>query len=439
MSIVEFTSRAAIQKMELCQALREFIGAVDIRRSVGGHSLTVFVVRHRAAAAASGGSRFASLMILTPQKPIQFCRARRVRALRGVTKLCVSLVVTVLAFGDAALWSQQQAPPISVDVKMVSMLATVRDKRGHLVNTLTKDDFAVEQDGHPQVITYFTKESDLPLTLGLLVDTSMSQRRVLDQERSASHGFLDQVLREDKDKAFVIHFDYEVELLQDLTSSRKTLDASLDELGTPQFSQASGGGSGAGGNGGSGGARGSHGRGGGGTLLYDSVYLASNEIMKKQQGRKALIILTDGVDRGSKETLQDAIETAQRADTLVYTILFADKDGYGSGGGYGGGPGGGMGGGMGGGHHRYPEESRPDGKKILEQMSRETGGRFFEVSKKEPIAQIYTAIDEELRNQYGLGYVPDRADATLGYHKIRLTVKQKDATVQTREGYYLDR
>jgi VWFA-related protein len=356
-----------------------------------------------------------------------------------LTKFCVSLAVTVFAFGDAALWSQQQAPPISVDVRMVSMLATVRDKHGRLVNTLTKDDFAVEQDGHPQVITYFTKESDLPLTLGLLVDTSMSQRRVLDQERSASHDFLDQVLRENKDKAFVIHFDYEVELLQDLTSSRQKLDASLDELGTPQFSQASGG-SGPGGNGGSGGGRGSHGRGGGGTLLYDSVYLASNEIMKKQQGRKALIILTDGVDRGSKETLQDAIETAQRADTLVYTILFADKDGYGSGGGYGGGHGGGMGGGgMGGGHHRYPEETRPDGKKILEQMSRETGGRFFEVSKKEPIDQIYTAINEELRNQYGLGYVPDKADATLGYHKIRLTVKQKDATVQTREGYYVDR
>jgi VWFA-related protein len=381
-----------------------------------------------------------SLMRPTPQKPAQFCSEPRVRPSRASRKVCVSLAVTLFGFGDAALWSQQQAPPISVDVKMVSMLATVRDKHGHLVNTLTKDDFVVEQDGHPQIITYFTKESDLPLTLGLLVDTSMSQRRVLDQERSASHDFLDQVLREDKDKAFVIHFDYEVELLRDLTSSRKKLDASLDELGAPQFSQAGGSGSGGGGNGGSGGGRGSHGRGGGGTLLYDSVYLASNEIMKKQQGRKALIILTDGVDRGSKETLQDAIETAQRADTLVYTILFADKEGYGNGGGYGGGHGGGMGGGgMGGGHHRYPEESRPDGKKILEQMSRETGGRFFEVSKKEPIDQIYTAINEELRNQYGLGYVPDTTDATLGYHKIRLTVKQKDATVQTREGYYVDR
>jgi VWFA-related protein len=341
--------------------------------------------------------------------------------------------------------SQPQAPPISVDVKMVSLLASVRDKHGQLISTLTKDDFTVEQDGHAQTITYFAKESDLPLTLGLLVDTSMSQRRVLDQERAASHDFLDQVLPEDKDKAFVIHFDYQVELLQDLTSSRKKLDASLEELGEPEFSQASNsGGSGSSGSGGSGGGRGSHGHGGGGTLLYDSIYLASNEIMKKQQGRKAIIVLTDGVDRGSKETLLDAIATAQRADTLVYSILFADKEGYGNGGnggGYGGGHGGGMGGGGmgGGGHHRYPEESRPDGKKVLEQLSKETGGRFFEVTKKQPIDEIYTAINQELRNQYALGYVPEKTDATAGYHKLHVAVKQKDASVQTRQGYYLDR
>src|SRR6202044_3770740 len=109
-------------------------------------------------------------------------------------------------------------------------------------------------------------------------------------------------------------------------------------------------------------------------------------------------------------------ETAQRADTLLYSILFSDREEYGSGGGYGGGHGGG--GGMGGGHHRYPQESRPDGKKILEQMSRETGGRFFEVSKKQPIEQIYADRGEELRNQYGLGYVPDKADVAPGYHKI---------------------
>ena len=315
---------------------------------------------------------------------------------------------------------------------MVSMLATVRDKHGHLVSNLTKEDFVLEQDGHPQTITYFTRDSDLPLTLGLLVDTSMSQRRLLDQERDASHAFLDHVLRVDKDKAFIIHFDYEVELLQDLTSSRPKLETALDQIGAPEFSNSGDGSSGGGSSGR--GSRG-HGGGGGGTLLYDAIYLASNEITKKEQGRKALVVLTDGVDRGSKESLRDCVESAERADTLVYSILFADKESYGNHGGYGGGHMGGMGGG-GGGRHRYPEESRPDGKKILEQISRETGGRFFEVSKKEPIDQIYTEIDEELRNQYALGYTPDKPDATSGYHKIHLVTKQKDLVVQTREGYY---
>jgi len=321
---------------------------------------------------------------------------------------------------------------------MVKMLATVRDKKGQLINNLTKDDFAVEQDGHAQTITYFAQEANQPLTLGLLVDTSMSQRRVLDQERNASHTFIEQVLRDDKDKAFVIHFDHEVELLQDLTSSRQKLEASLEQLGAPEFSQTRGSDPDA-----DGGGHGSYGHHGGGTLLYDAVYLASHDLMQKQQGRKALIVLTDGVDRGSKESLQDAIETAQRADTLVYSILFADKDEYGNGG-YGGthmGHGGGMGGGGmgGGGRHRYPEESRPDGKKVLEQLSKETGGRFFEVTKKQSVGDIYDAINEELRNQYGIGYVPDKADATPGYHKIQLTVKQKDLIVQTRAGYYLGR
>jgi VWFA-related protein len=327
-----------------------------------------------------------------------------------------------------------------VNVAAVNLLATVRDKHGNLVRNLSKDDFSLEQDAKPQTITYFAKESDLPLTLGLLVDTSLSQRRVLDQERTASRSFLDHVLREDKDKAFLIHFDHEVELLQELTSSRQKLQAAIDQIHTPQFSQTnSNGGSGSGG---SGDGRGSRGHGhGGGTLLYDSIYLASDELMKKQQGRKALIILTDGVDRGSKESLTEALETAQRADTLIYCILFADKEeGHGNGGGFGG-PrmgGGGMGGGRGGGYPRRTEESRPDGKKVLEQLAKTSGGRFFEVSKKETIDKIYADLDEELRSQYVLGYSPDKPDATPGYHKLHLAVKQKDAQVQTRDGFYLD-
>ena len=326
-------------------------------------------------------------------------------------------------------------PRIAVEVKTVSVLATVRDKHGKTISNLTKDDFSLTEDGHPQPIDYFARESDLPLRLGLLVDTSLSQRRVLEQERSASYSFLDHLLRPDKDQAFVIHFDREVELLQEFTPSRPKLQAALQLLQTPEFDGGRGGGGGGqsggypgGGSSGGGGGRGR--RAGAGTLLYDAVYLAGDEIMGKQQGRKAVIILSDGVDHGSKESLSTAIEMAQRSDTVVYSILFKDDEGYGNS----------MArmGGMGGGGRRggrFPQEERPDGKKILQQISKETGGRLFEVSKKETIDKIYADIEDELRNQYSLGYAPDK-NAGPGYHKIQLTLKQKDLVVQARDGYY---
>jgi len=210
-----------------------------------------------------------------------------------------------------------------VDVKVVTLPVTVRDKHGQIVRNLTKDDFLLEEDGHPQSIRYFAQEANLPLTLGLLVDTSMSQRNVLDQERTASESFLDEMLTAAKDQAFLIHFDREVVLLQDLTSSRDKLQTALGSLQTPRSDRDSGGGGGSSPDPSPGRSPRMHG--GGGTLLYDAVFLASDELMKKQQGRKALIILSDGVDRGSKESLQSAIEAAQRADTVVYSILFADN------------------------------------------------------------------------------------------------------------------
>jgi VWFA-related protein len=344
----------------------------------------------------------------------------------------------------------ESTPPIAVNVKVVNVLATVRDKHEKIIPKLTQNDFTLEEDGKPVTIRYFANETNLPLTLGLLVDTSMSQRRVLDQERSASKTFLDQVLHE-KDTAFLIHFDKEVELLQDLTASRQKLESALELLKTPEPTQEdnppdSGGGSGGGGwpgggrngGGGSGRRRAHH----AGTLLYDAVYLASNELMAKQQGRKALIILSDGVDRGSKESLETAIESAQRADTIVYSVLFKDDEEYGNRSGFGfpgmggGGMGGPMGGGRRGGGRREPEEERPDGKKILTRISKETGGRMFEVSKKQPIDQIYSNIQEELRNQYSLGFTPDKSDSA-GYHKLLLKAKPKDSTVQAREGFYI--
>jgi VWFA-related protein len=329
-----------------------------------------------------------------------------------------------------------QAPKIVLGVKTVDILATVRDKHGKIVSDLTVDAFQLDEDGKPQKIDYFAKESDLPLRLALLVDTSLSQRRVLDQERDASYTFFNQLLRPEKDQAAVINFDYDITLLQDFTASRPKLQAALQQLETPQRPQVDQGGQG--GQGGSGGQRGGgHGRGGGGTHLYDAIYLAADELMSKQQGRKAIVVLTDGVDHGSKETLAEAIETAQRADTVVYSILYADEQGYGGSHGFGmGGPYGGGHGGYGGGHGgHYPPQQGADGKKVLDQISRMTGGRMFEASKKDTVDKIYAQIDEELRNQYRLGYTPAK-DLEAGYHKIHLTTSNKDLKVQARDGYY---
>jgi VWFA-related protein len=332
-----------------------------------------------------------------------------------------------LAAAAAASVVRAQDATFSTDVKVVSVLATVRDKDKKIVSDLTKDDFDLAEEGRAQTIKYFSRETDLPLTLGLLVDTSLSQREVLGDERTASRRFIEKVLREDRDQTFLIHFDHDTELLQDLTSSRAKLERSLDDLelaqnDRPQMRRAGGGGGG--GYPGSGGGRLA------GTTLYDAILLASDELMRKRQGRKALILLTDGVDNGSKSPLSQAIESAQRADTLVYSILFAGQEGQPQGFG-----GGGFGGRRRGGGFPPPQRERPDGKKVLERISRETGGGFFEVTKKLSIDQIYERIEEELRNQYSLGFTPDTS-AGGGFRRITVTVKQKGMIAQTREGYY---
>ena len=380
------------------------------------------------------------------------------------TLVFCALIVCALMVALAALpgvgpsmRAQEPAATIAVDVKVVTLPVTVRDKHGKIVRDLTKDDFTLQEDGRPQTIKYFSQETNLPLTLGLLVDTSRSQDNVLDAERSASRSFLDQMLVQPKDKAFLIHFDREVELLQDLTPSREKLQAALDLLKTSSDRERSNDPNDPS-NSPSGSGSGSHR--GGGTELYDAVYLASNELMNKQQGRKAFVILSDGVDHGSKTYLESAIESAQRSDTVVYSIYFADSHrndrenqggGMGRGGGYPGGGGGGWPGGGGGwpggggggrggrGGQRPSESPRTDGKKILERISKETGGRFFEVTKKETVGDIYTSIVEELRTQYSMGYTPDKDSAANGYHHVVLAVKKKDLSVQTRDGYYADR
>jgi VWFA-related protein len=353
------------------------------------------------------------------------------------------LVFFLLLLATASLVSQDSSTPpptFSSNVKVVNVLATVRDKKGNIVNNLTKDDFKLEQDGKPQTIRYFARETDLPLTLGLLVDTSLSQRRVIEQERTASFAFLNEFMRVDKDKAFVIHFDYGAELLQDLTTDQRKIQTALDKLDMPGSTH-SGPPRPAGGNDDDPDARRYQ---GGSTTLYDAVFLASDELMRKQEGRKAIILLTDGVDEGSKIRLDRAIEAAQRSNTLVYSILYADPEAYGHqgyghmGGGMGRHGGGWPGGGGGGYPPRQQREEHPDGKKVLQRIAKETGGRFFEVSKKEPIDQIYDQIGEELRNQYNIGYAPDKAVAGPGYHKIMVTTTNKDLIVQAREGYYAE-
>ena len=301
----------------------------------------------------------------------------------------------------------------------VNVLASVRDKQGRIVADLTQDDFLLTERGAPQTIGYFSYARELPLTLGWLIDTSLSQRSVLENEKITSYRFAARVLREDRDRVFVIHFDQDAELLQDFTASRAALEKAMGAVGIaegPRLVRRGPEGGGMPRRGGSdrfpmppgGGLRAA------GTVLYDAIYLAADDLLRHETGRKAIVLLTDGVDQGSKVSLQSAIETAQRADLVVYSILFADDT-------------------AGQGSPRQME--RAEGKKILRQISRETGGGFFEVTKKQPIDEIYRRVEEELRNQYSIGYSAPKTD-DAGYRDIALTTKRKDLVVQAREGSY---
>ena len=383
--------------------------------------------------------------------------------------------------------ADKAASTISVDARLVVVPAVVYDKRG-LVTTLTQNDFAIMVDGKPQAVRYFDRDTDVPLTVGLLVDTSRSQVNVLDDEQKASQKFLDSFLQQagpnrPADRAFILQFAHSAELLQDVTDSRPLLAAGLKEIGTqapgstdedttastngnnspnnnggnnnPSNNPNSNGGYGNGGYGGYGRHGGNPGGGnnGGnyghgdqarsGTVLYDSIFLSSNDVLSKQKGRRALIVLTDGVDRHSKESLTEAIESAQRADTVVYAIYYKGRDdqpqnfhqnrGYGGYDPYG----------------RYPPTTGgstdpgtyrdPDGKKILTRICTETGGRVFEVKGKGSVDEIYKQIGDELRAQYRLGFTPGLEAASAGYHPIQLTLTNpadKKFDVQTRDGYY---
>jgi VWFA-related protein len=304
----------------------------------------------------------------------------------------MKLVFALLLLATLSIPARAQQPPtISTKVNVVSILATVHDKDGRVVKNLNPDDFVLLEDGVPQKIAYFSRESDLPLSVCLLVDTSRSQSGVLAEERRASYTFLDQVLRNPKDQACLVRFDTSVETLQPLTSSRSDLSSALSRLRIPgEFA----------------------------TLIYSAVHQSSENVMHPQPGRKAFILLTDGVAFRDPTSIGSAIEFAQRADTILYSIRFSDSK------------------------FTRPiraavlAAAKEHGKQALHRMAEETGGISFEVTKKQSIEAIYAQIEDLLRNQYSIGYTPPRSDPDGKYHKLKLTTHDRQQIVHARDGYY---
>lgn len=307
--------------------------------------------------------------------------------------------------GPEAAEQEQKQPPapsggtLKVSVDIVNVYAVVRGKKGRLIPDLSKEDFQVTEDDVPQDIRYFARQTDTPLTLGLLIDTSPSQQHVLGLEKEEGKRFIAQVLRP-KDLAFVLHFDLEVELLQDFTGSASLLSRALDEA------VINGGGQGP-----------TPGTYPGSnapccTYLYDAVYLASSQQLKNEIGRKVLILLTDGQDEGSKTKLNEALEAAQKADVITYAINVSDRGFYfGQGVGY-------------------------SGDSVLKKLSEDTGGRVVDVKHQKDMAAAFEEIANELRTQYTLGYSPTKTKHDGTFRRIRVRTRQGDYKVQARRGYY---
>lgn len=309
--------------------------------------------------------------------------------------------------------SQQDQTPqatFKVNANLVSLYFTVRDKHNGLVPNLTKNNCAVFEDKQPQTIKNFSAEVDLPLTLGILLDTSGSQQNVLGMEQQTGSAFLKRILRP-KDEAFLIGFDVDVNLLQDYTSNAAQLERAMDKA---QINTAGGNGS-----------AGIPGLGQGtiptqgapkGTLLYDAVYQASNDKLRGETGRKALIILTDGEDQGSREKLADAVEAAQKANAIVYVLLIADRGFYG---------------GMTFGY---------TGDAAMRKLAEDTGGRMIDVGNNgKKMEAAFAQIEQELRTQYVASYTPTNNKLDGSYRRVDVFCKDtngKPLKVQVRKGYY---
>lgn len=295
--------------------------------------------------------------------------------------------------------SQDQAPTFKVDVNVVNLFFNVKDKHGALIPDLKKEDFEVLEEGKPQKIKYYSATSDQPLTLGIMIDTSGSQTNVLPMTQEIGSEFVRDVLRP-KDEAFVISFDIQVELLQDFTADPSSLRRALHKTRINT----------------GGGSSGVPGIGQGpvpisnpkGTLLYDAIYLAADEKLKQEVGRKALIILTDGEDQGSRTRIREAIEAAQKSDAIVYVIFEADRF-----------------------------ATFGTGKGEMKKISEETGGRVIDVGDNpKKLKEAFTQISNELRSQYYVGYTPLNQKRDGAYRRVEVKPVNKDLKIQARKGYY---
>lgn len=299
---------------------------------------------------------------------------------------------------------EQASATLKVNVDVVQLFFNVKDKKGGLVPDLTKNDFDLFEDGKNQTIKYFKAESDLPLTLGILIDSSPSQQRVLEMEKEVGGNFLSEILRS-KDEAFVISFDADIDLLQDFTNSTRLLKKGLNSA------RIGGGGSSTGGPAGMGGGPVPTLSGACCTKLFDAVYLAAHDQLAQEVGRKAMVLLTDGQDEGSKLKVRDAIEAAQKSDSICYVLLIADRGFYGFGG--------------------YSGEGE------MKKLATETGGRVIDVGNKyDKLKDAFDQIARELRSQYNAGYVPTNSAKDGSFRKIEIHPKTKDYKVQARAGYY---
>jgi VWFA-related protein len=283
---------------------------------------------------------------------------------------------------------------LKVNVNLVNVYFSVRDKNGYITN-LHKDDCQIQEDKSEQKIKNFTQEKNLPLTIGILLDTSGSQQNVLPMEQEAGAQFLKDVLTP-KDEAFLISFDINVDLLADYTNSPREIKRALDKASINT-------GAGTGSVTGNGTPR--------GTLLFDAVYLAAHDKLRQEAGRKILVLLTDGGDQGSQETLKTSIEAAQKANTIIYVIMIADR-GFGGYGGF------------------YT------GAGDMDRMAKETGGRVINVGNNgKKLEDAFNQIQDELRTQYLASYTPSNLKMDGSFRTLNISCG-KDTKVQARKGYY---